>query len=118
MVVRWNCPGLVEALAAGESRSPGSSMEEVHWSVPQHGRDAADDKPETLDGLRMDGAGTDVNNCSAALNASLDESAGHPDGGWRWVQIPKEGRGDPHPDPGNGAPGRGRKDGERGAPTV
>ncbi len=56
-VVHRDFIGLVEALAAGETRSPGSSMEAVHRSNAQHARDyAAVGKPETLDALRTHGA--------------------------------------------------------------
>jgi hypothetical protein len=49
--------GLVAALAAGETRSPGSSMEEVHQSNARHARDfAAVGKPETIEPLRTHGA--------------------------------------------------------------
>ena len=52
MVVRWNCPGLVEALAAGETPSPGKLMELVHRSVSQPARDdAVVDKPVRLAAL-------------------------------------------------------------------
>src|ERR1051326_8703794 len=48
--------GLVGALAAGQTRSPTSSMEEVDQSYAQHARDAAAVKQETLALLRRQGA--------------------------------------------------------------
>jgi uncharacterized damage-inducible protein DinB len=48
--------GLVAALATGETRSPSSSMEDVHRSNAQHARDhAAVGQAETLDALRTNG---------------------------------------------------------------
>jgi len=56
-VVHRDFTGLVAALAAGETRSPGSSMEVVHRSNAQHARDyAAVGRPETLDALQTHGA--------------------------------------------------------------
>ncbi|MHB8574747.1 MAG: DinB family protein, partial [Dehalococcoidia bacterium] len=49
--------GLLGTFAAGETRSPGSSMEAVHQSNAQHARDyAAVGKSETLETLRTNGA--------------------------------------------------------------
>jgi hypothetical protein len=49
--------GLLEALASGQARSPGDSMEGVDQSNARHAHDyAAVGKPETLDALRANGA--------------------------------------------------------------
>ena len=49
--------GLLTALVAGQTRSPGSSMEQVHASNARHARDFATvGQSETLDLLRTNGA--------------------------------------------------------------
>lgn len=56
-VVQGAFARMVETLAAGETFSPRSSMEEVHRSNALHARaHAAVGKPETLDALRTNGA--------------------------------------------------------------
>jgi hypothetical protein len=55
-VVHRDFAGLVAALAAGETRSPSSSMDDVHQSNAQHAREhAAVGQAETLDALRTNG---------------------------------------------------------------
>ena len=56
-VVQQAFARMVETLAAGETFSPRSSMEEVRRSNAQHAREHATvGKPETLDALRTSGA--------------------------------------------------------------
>ncbi len=75
-VVHRDFIGLVEALAAGETRSPGSSMRVVHRSNAQHARDyAAVGTPETLDALRTHGAAI-VHLLGSRGAAQLDRTAG------------------------------------------
>lgn len=56
-VVHRDFLGLIGALAAGQTRSPGSSMADVDRGNARHARDhAAVGKRETLDALRENGA--------------------------------------------------------------
>jgi len=75
-VVHRDFVGLLEALTAGKTRSPGSSMEAVHQSNAQHARDyATAGKPETLDALRTNGAAI-VQLLRGLRDEQLDRTAG------------------------------------------
>ena len=68
--------GIVEALAAGKTHSPRSSMEEVHRSNAQHAHDyAAVGKRETLDLLRANGAAV-AQRLRSLGDEQLDHTAG------------------------------------------
>ncbi len=63
----------VEKLAAGETYSPTTSMDEIHKSNAQHARDYAEvGKPEVLDALQTNGAAV-----ARALRSLDEEQLGH-----------------------------------------
>jgi hypothetical protein len=67
---------MVGRLAAGETFTPGSSMDQVHESNAQHARDyAAVGKPETLEALR-EGRDTIAGLLRGLDDAELDRIAG------------------------------------------
>jgi len=68
--------GLLKALAAGETRSPGSSMAEVNRSNAQHARDFATvTRPETIEALRANGAAV-AHLLSSLGDEQLEHTAG------------------------------------------
>ena len=75
-VVQGAFVGMVETLAAGNTFSPRSSMDEVHESNAQHARDhAAVAKPETFDVLRTS-ASAMLQRLRSLGDEQLDPAAG------------------------------------------
>jgi hypothetical protein len=74
--VHHDFTGLLTALVAGQTRSPGSSMEQVHASNARHARDFATvGQSETLDLLRTNGAAV-IQLLGRLDDEQLDRTAG------------------------------------------